>query len=155
MTLKRAAWVADGKPRNIGFSSYKEYKSAKKELRQCHRKCANKYLQGQIGGRSGQPPILAFDKCEEEKNSNSRPGFELIFNGRQCTASAEINDGWVNYFAELYTLTQAAHFDEAFSVTIRNEMENIKSDLESSSEVDNFPVISVEFRSNQLKIDKA
>ena len=96
---------------------------------------------------------MAFDKCEEE-NSNSRPGSELIFNGRHCITSAEINDGWANYFADLYSPTQAAHFDEEFSVTIRNEMENIKSDLESSSAVDNFTVISVEEVESVLKLTK-
>ena len=41
-----------------------------------------------------------------------------------------------------------------FSVTIRNEMENIKSDLESSSAVDNFPVLSVEEVESALKLTK-
>ena len=78
------------------------------------------------------------------KKSNSGSGSELIFNGRHCNTSAGINCGWANYFAGLYTPTRAAHFDEEFSDTIRNEMEIFKTDIESSPEVDKFPVISFE-----------
>lgn len=48
MTLKRAAWVADGKLRDSGCWSYKEYKNSKRIFRRCHRKYANKYLQNQL-----------------------------------------------------------------------------------------------------------
>ena len=85
MTLKRAAWVADGKPRNIGYSSYKEYKSAKMEFRWCHRKCANKYLQDQIDeidkAAEVDSPLFWRLINARRKHSNSRPGSELMFNG--------------------------------------------------------------------------
>ena len=48
MTLKRAAWVAAGKPRDSCCLSYKEYKNSKRDYRRCHRKYANNYLQNQI-----------------------------------------------------------------------------------------------------------
>ena len=86
------------------------------------------------------------------KKSNSSPGLELIFNDRHCNTSTEINNEWAKYFAKLYTPTQAAHFNDAFSETIRTEMVNIRNDLEKFSETESFPVISVGEIESALKL---
>ena len=158
MTSKRAAWITDGKHRNIGCESYKEYKAAKKEFRRCHRKCVNKYLQDQIEeidkAAEVDSPLFWRLINARRKKSNIRPGAELLFNGRQCNTSAEINEGWAKYFADLYSPSQAAHFDDEFSAIIHHEMVNIKRDLESSPVVADCPVIGVEEVESALKLTK-
>ena len=76
----------------------------------------------------------------------------MLCNGRHCNTSAEINNEWANYFAELYIPTQAAHFDDAVSETIRTEMVNIRRDLENSSESATYPIISVEEVESAFKL---
>lgn len=87
-----------------------------------------------------------------ENKSNSAPGLELIFNDRHCNTSTEINNEWAKYFAKLYTPAHAAHFDNAFSETIRTEMVNIRNDLEFFSEIESFPVLSVGKIESALKL---
>ncbi|MEW8546461.1 MAG: reverse transcriptase domain-containing protein, partial [Candidatus Thiodiazotropha sp.] len=158
MKLKRSAWVAAGKPRESDCLLYLEYKSAKREFRRCHRKCVNKYLQDQIDqiDKAAEVDSALFWRLvnARRKNSNSRPGSEMLFNGRYCNTSAEINKEWAHYFAELYTPTQADHFDDAFSETIRTEMVNIKRDLENLSESATYPIISAEEVESALKLTK-
>ena len=76
----------------------------------------------------------------------------MLFNGRHCNTSAEINNEWANYFAELYTPTQAAHFDDTFSESKQTEMVNIRRHLENSSESATYPVRSVEEVESALKL---
>ena len=135
MTIKRAVWVADGKPMDSCCLTYKEYKNSKREFRRCHRKYANKYLQNQIDqiDKAAEVDSSLFWRMinARQKKSNSAPGLKLIFNDRHCNTSTEINNEWAKYFAKLYTPTQAAHFDDAFSETIPNEKVNIRNDLEN------------------------
>ena len=158
MKLKRAAWINDGKPRDVGRDSYKDYKSAKREFRRCHRKGVNKYLRDQIEeiDKAAELDSTLFWRLvnAKRKNSNSRPGSELIFNGRHCNTSAEINEGWANYFAELYYPSEAAHFDEEFSDTIQSEMQNVRRDLETSPTLGDLPIISNNEVESALKLTK-
>ncbi|MEW8561249.1 MAG: hypothetical protein AB2541_04060 [Candidatus Thiodiazotropha sp.] len=148
MTQKRAAWVSDGRPRGPEFVSFKEYKNAKREFRRCHRKFANEYLQTQVDqiDQAAEVDSSLFWRLinARRKNSNSRPGSELLFDGRHCNTSMEINSEWADYFAKLYSPTRAAHFNNVFTEVVGNEMANIKRNLEISTESLNFPIISVE-----------
>ena len=44
MKRKRAIWIQNGRPRDIAYMSYTEYKLAKSEFKKLHRKAAALYL---------------------------------------------------------------------------------------------------------------
>ena len=45
MRYKRRVWIESGRPRGNDYTSYSEYKEAKRQFRKLHRNCSYNYLQ--------------------------------------------------------------------------------------------------------------
>ena len=146
MKLYRNAWVKSGKTRQPNQTTYTDYKSAKRNFRQCHRKHANVYLQGQLEeiDRPAEVDSAHFWRLvnARRKVASSSSGSEMVFGGHMTNTAKDINIGWGHYFKELYTPAKKNHFDNQFYDTITQEVELIKSRLQNSDEAQSYPVIS-------------
>ena len=146
MKLYRNAWVKCGKPRQPNQTTYTDCKSARRNFRQCHRKHANAYLQGQLEEIDRLAEVdsahfwwLVNARCKVASSSSRS---EMVFGGHMTNTAKDINIGWGHYFKELYTPGQKNYFDNQFYDTIMQEVELIKSRLQNSDEAQGYPVIS-------------
>ena len=105
MREKRQMWIADGRSRGDSFSSYSQYKAAKRIFRQYHRHCSEKYsksLNEEIDNAAGLDSRYFWKLVyTRRKNSTSNVGADLKFNGQVFRDSQTICDQWGRYFSEL------------------------------------------------------
>lgn len=122
MKIKRGAWIKDGKPRNPNYSSYFQYKSAKRDFRRSHRKFSDLFLkeQNEEIDRLAELDSGLFWRLvnNRRKKTYCTPGSELIFNDHKFDTSREITEQWAQYFEDLYTPKNNTIFDELFKNTI-------------------------------------
>ena len=156
MKATNNAWIIDGKPRSMTYLSYRQYKSAKRDFRRCHRKYADRYLQNQLDeiDRVAEVDSAHFWRLvnARRKISNSNPGTELIFHGENFNTAREINREWAYYFRELCIPTQSDHFNTHFYELVSQEVGRIKTNLQDSTESLTYLVISAEKVESAVKL---
>ena len=124
MKRLRKIWIGNGRPRNNEHDSYRAYKAAKRDFRRKHRQCSKNFMKSQMD---------EIDKLAEidsqlfwrhvnsrRKNTLTRPGSDMIFEGESVCGSREITEGWANYFKILYTPSEHSEFDSDFRDTVVN-----------------------------------
>ena len=134
---KHRQWVRNGKPRGNNFSTYTEYKDAKRDFRKIHRKKVLDYmskLHEEID-RYAEIDSKLFWQCIKRRQSKARSavGNELLFNNIVYRDPAQINENWANYFQNLYMPTENEKFDNSSRAQIKEELSNI---IDSISTVD-------------------
>ena len=161
MREKRRKWIHDGRPRGMQFLSYKEYKSAKTLFRAHHRRCAEKYLI-ELNIQIDQATELdsgAFWKKVNNRRmaSHTSAGSEIKFRDKVCRGPAEIAAGWGQYFCELYSDLDRAHYDSNFQSYVERKVNSIFEELSSCEEGDVVSISVEEVRKSVkcLKTKKA
>ncbi|MCG8048788.1 MAG: reverse transcriptase family protein [Candidatus Thiodiazotropha taylori] len=156
MKIYRHAWIRDNKPRNMNYTSYYDYKIAKRNFRRCHRKHADNYIQSQLNeiDRAAEVDSAHFWRLvnARRRTSNSSPGTEMIFHGQSFSTNIDINTEWARYFRDLYTPTQCDYFDSRFYDTVSQEVDHMKTGLEILLEPSSYPEISPEEVESAVKL---
>lgn len=124
MKRLRKIWIGNGRPRNNEHDSYKAYKAAKRNFRRKHRQCSENFMKSQIDEIDKMAEIdsqLFWRHVNSRrKNTLTRPGSDMIFEGERVCGSREITDGWANYFKALYTPSEHSEFESEFRDTFVN-----------------------------------
>ena len=108
-------WIQNGRPRGIACISYMEYKLAKSEFRELHRKAVAlhlKELDEQIN-TAAEVDSKRFWRLIKSRRSKTGPSSasEINFNGIMYRDSQEINEQWGVHYANLYTPDNDESFD--------------------------------------------
>jgi exonuclease III len=103
--IKRHIWVLDGRPRGHQFSSFKEYKDAKRKFRCKMRQLTRNYemeswMEIEDAAELDQRKFWSLIRC---KRSKSHPGVELDTGNAICRSTAEMLHAWSEHFTTLYT----------------------------------------------------
>ena len=122
MRNKRTAWIVSGRPRGSEFSSYREYKEAKRCFRAYHRNSSLKYLQkvnSDIDSASGvDSPLFwrLFNRKRRQVNSNVSS--EIKFDEVVIRDPELICHEWGRHFASLYSDTECKTYDNTQFETV-------------------------------------
>ena len=141
MRTKRSIWISENRPRGNSFISYKEYKDAKRILRQYHRRCAQNHLKtlnDEIDKAAGLDSRYFWKLVNARRNkSSSNVGAEIKFHGQIFRDSQELCNQWRHYFSELYSSDgDAEKFDSAHFQYVTERVRELKRLAVSDSDIE-------------------
>lgn len=114
MREKRKIWIADNRPRGNNFTSYKNYKAAKRMFRQYHRKCAENHLRSinEEIDKAAELDCKYFWKLVNRKRTScaNNVGNEIIFNNCTYRDPENICNQWGLYFSSLYRKSENENY---------------------------------------------
>lgn len=139
MRDKRKVWILDNRPRGIPFTSYMEYKDAKRIFRQYHRKCADNYLKSlneEIDSAAGLDSQYFWKLVNTRRNSSSANiGAEIRFDNKICRDPQEICGQWGRFFSCLYTAVECESFDALHYNNVTARVDELKGQTITESDV--------------------
>ena len=128
MRKGRAIWIKDRKPRS-NTESRQQYKSAKRAFRRLLRIKYSDYEreENELIDQLAEMDQKGFWKAVNTRKARTRvaQGSEIKFDSQTLKDPDSIVDGWKNYFAQLYSQSENADFDETFKVEIDQFVSNI------------------------------
>ena len=161
MRDKRRKWVAEGRPRGSMFSSFINYKEAKRLFRLQHRVCAENHLlelNAEIDQAAEVDSWFFWKKVNHcRQQSQTHAGSEIRFDNRVCRDPVDIVSEWVFYFKKLYSESNSSHFDPVFKNSIDTKTSYILSELSHTctQELESITVDEVRKAVKQLQCNKA
>ena len=137
-TEKRRAWIQAGRPRGMQFSTYAEYKKAKREFRNCQHKAQNEYITStleDIDQAAGCDIRLFWKLVKGQKPKRNRVYPELKSSTGMANTPNSVAEAFARYFGTIYDSSQNDHenFDNEHNDFIENEYENIKHRIISNN----------------------
>ena len=140
MREKRRKWIIEGRPRGLNFSTYKDYKNAKRLFRAQHPKCAEAFLTElnlEIDQAAELDSAVFWKKVNSRRKlSHINAGAEIKFGSNVCRDPKEIAKGWGHYFRDLYSDTERSHYDARFKHEVDQKVQNIMTEIKSSRDRD-------------------
>lgn len=155
----RRIWVSEGKPRGMGFQSYRHYKRAKRNFRNAQNLEYDIYLKSvhRDLDEAAEMDIRLFWRLVKQR----RPRPSRIY-PEICDASGTTHndpDGVANAFAEIYEEIyrplEDDHFDNRFKHVIESHYTRIKTSVSESSSENDITQNDVISAISSLKMRKA
>lgn len=155
----RRIWVSEGKPRGMGFQSYRHYKRAKRNFRNAQNLEYEIYLKSVHGDldEAAEMDIRLFWRLVKQRRPRPLRIYPEI-----CDASGTTHndpDGVANAFAEfyeeIYRPLEDDHFDNRFKHVIESHYTRIKTSVSESSSENDITQNDVISAISSLKMRKA
>ena len=124
--LMREKWVQDGRPRGMGFETYKNYKRAKYKFRSIQQAAFEEYIQKTYDdlNEASECDIRLFWKLVKKfKPQTSRIYPKIIYNDTVCSTPQSVADAFADFYHTIYKHSEHPSF-----------MEDVKDDIESTFE---------------------
>ena len=121
-------WLLDGKPRGMQFTSYYNYKRAKRHFRFVQEEAANEFLNQaftDIDQAAGCDIRLFWRLIRKRKSRSVKIYPEIIHNDVVHNTPEAVVNAFADYFSSVYSSVEDPNFDSSFFEAVNVKYKNI------------------------------